>query len=88
MANVKGTTGTGFNFEIDRAAVDMELLDELADMQDNPAKTGRVLQRLLGPEQKRALYDHIRDEAGHVPIDKAAAELVDIFGAFDSGKNC
>lgn len=87
MATVKGRTKTGFDFEIDRGAVDMELLDELADMQDNPAKTGRVLQRLLGPEQKRALYDHIRDENGRVPIDSAAAELVDIFGAFDTGKN-
>lgn len=83
----KGKTKTGFEFEIDRGVIDMELLDDLADMQDNPALTGRVLTRLLGKDQKKALYDHIRDESGRVPIDKAAAELVDIFGAFETGKN-
>ncbi len=87
MEKEKGRTKSGFEFEIDRSVIDMELLDELADMQENPALTGRVLARLLGKEQKRALYDHIRDENGHVPIDKAAAELVDIFKAFENGKN-
>lgn len=87
MEKEKGRTKSGFEFEIDRGAIDMELLDELADMQDNPALTGRVLARLLGKDQKRALYDHIRDENGRVPIGRAAAELVDIFGAFENGKN-
>lgn len=87
MAIVKGKTETGFEFEIDRDCIDMELLDDLAEMQENPAITGRVLNRLLGKEQKRALYDHVRDEAGHVPIDKAAAELVDIFKGLENGKN-
>jgi hypothetical protein len=87
MEKEKGRTKSGFEFEIDRSVIDMELLDELADMQENPALTGRVLARLLGKDQKRALYDHIRTEDGHVPIDKAAAELVDIFKAFENGKN-
>ena len=87
MEKEKGRTKSGFEFEIDRSVIDMELLDELADMQENPALTGRVLARLLGKDQKRALYDHIRDENGRVPIDKAAAELVDIFGEFENGKN-
>jgi hypothetical protein len=87
MEKEKGRTKSGFEFEIDRSVIDMELLDELADMQENPALTGRVLARLLGKDQKRALYDHIRDENGRVPTDKAAAELVDIFKAFENGKN-
>jgi hypothetical protein len=87
MEKIKGETKTGFKFEFDRANIDMELLDDLADMQDNPAMSGRVLSRLLGSDQKRALYDHIRDEAGHVPIEKAAAELIDIFAESENGKN-
>lgn len=87
MEKIKGETKTGFKFEFDRANIDMELLDDLADMQDNPALSGRVLVRLLGSDQKKALYDHIRDESGHVPIDKAAAELTDIFAGIENGKN-
>lgn len=87
MEKIKGKTKSGFEFEFDRANIDMELLDDLADMQDNPALSGRVLVRLLGSDQKKALYDHIRDESGHVPIDKAAAELTDIFAGIENGKN-
>ena len=87
MATVKGKTKTGFEFEIDSAVIDMELLDDLSDMQENPAVTGRVLNRLLGKEQKKALYDHIRDESGHVPIESAAAELIDLFAGLENGKN-
>lgn len=87
MATVKGKTKTGFEFEIDSAVIDMELLDDLSEMQENPAITGRVLNRLLGKEQKKALYDHIRDESGHVPIESAAAELIDLFAGLENGKN-
>ena len=87
MATVKGKTKTGFEFEIDSAAIDMELLDDLSEMQENLAITGRVLNRLLGKEQKKALYDHIRDESGHVPIESASAELIDLFAGLENGKN-
>lgn len=87
METVKGKTQSGFEFEINKSNIDMELLDMLADLDDNPALIGKVLKTLLGEEQKRALYDFVRDDSGHVPIDKTTAELIDIFNSFQNGKN-
>lgn len=87
METVKGKTRHGFEFEIDKENVDMELLDLLADSIENASLMGRVLTRLLGAEQKKAFYDFIRDEKGHVPIPLASEGIKDIFDAFKDGKN-
>lgn len=84
---VKGATKSGFEFEIDTEAVDMELLDMIGDMDDNPALLGKVLGKLLGKEQKARLYDHVRDEKGHVPPAAVADALAEMFSAFKDGKN-
>lgn len=84
---VKGATKSGFEFEIDTEAIDMELLDMIGDMDDNPALLGKVLGKLLGKEQKARLYDHVRDENGHVPVQAVADALAEMFSAFKDGKN-
>lgn len=84
---VKGATKSGFEFEIDTEAVDMELLDMIGEMDENPVMLGKVLSRLLGKEQKARLYDHVRDEKGHVPVQAVADALAEMFSAFKDGKN-
>lgn len=88
MATYKGTTETGFEFEIDENAIDMELIDLMADASDNNLYTGRVIERMLGKEQKKAFYNHLREKYGKVPIDKASECLADFFNAVTAGKNC
>jgi hypothetical protein len=87
MAEYKGVTKTGFEFVIDEDAIDMELLDDLADASENGAVLGRIIMRMLGKEQKKRFYDFIRNENGKVPIDKASEGLIDFFNAVKAGKN-
>lgn len=84
-----GTTESGFHFEIeDNALNNMELLDVLEETEDNPIGVSKACTLLLGKDQKKALYDHVRREDGTVPIDKVCLELKSIFAALGkTGKN-
>lgn len=81
------TTKNGFSCELDETMLnDMELFDALAafdrgEMNALPS----VVDKIMG-ENKKALYDFVRDERGIVPIDKVVPELRDIILAL-GGKN-
>lgn len=85
---ITGTTASGFAYSIpDENVNDMEFLDALAEAEDgNPLRISKVLRLLLGDEQRKALYDRLRGEDGHVPVESVMAELKDIL-ANDSSKN-
>lgn len=87
MAEVKGKTKSGFEFEFDDDVVDMEMLDCLVEAEDNPAYIGRIIGLMLGKEQKKRLYDHLRDENGKVSIEKTAECLIEFFNTIRDGKN-
>lgn len=76
---ITGTTASGFAFSIsDEAANDMELFDLFAEADQNPLALPPLINRLLGSEQKKRLYDHLRNEHGIVPIDKVGDELLEM----------
>lgn len=86
----KGTTKSGFNFEIDEKVLDdMELIDAMAAAQgDDPTQISVVVVKIFGPEQRKRLYDHVRAEDGRVPVTDVAniiTEIIDSLG--DDGKN-
>ena len=90
---IKGTTKSGFEFEIsENVGDDMELVDAMADClgTDNLKKlTGlsKVLTKLLG-DNKPALYDHVRAKDGRVPTKALEAEVTEMFTAIGAaGKN-
>jgi len=87
MAEYKGVTKSGFEFSINEENIDMELMDDLADAEENNALIGRIIMRMLGKEQKKRFYDFIRTENGKVPIDKASEGMIDFFEAIKAGKN-
>lgn len=67
---------------------DMEFVDLLADTEDDPLKIGRVALMLLGKEQKKNLYDHLRTEDGRVPVTSMNDAIEKIFNALgDESKN-
>ncbi|MDD5883062.1 MAG: hypothetical protein PUD70_03140 [Firmicutes bacterium] len=87
---MKGTTRTGFAFEVDENAFnDMEVVDVLSSEEmDATYKMSFLVNRMLGAKQKKALYDHLRDASGRVPVDAVEREMEDIFAAFgQQGKN-
>ena len=87
---MKGKLKNGFEFDIDEKALDnMELIDAMAEAQeDDPGKFSKATLLLLGKEERKRLYDHLRADDGRVPIQSVADSFVEIFQALgDQGKN-
>ena len=87
---VTGKLENGFEYEIDDAVLDdMEMVDALSEAQStNPLALSTVISKLLGDEQKKALYDAVRREDGTVPIEDITQSIVTIFQSIgDEGKN-
>lgn len=77
---LKGKTETGFSYEVsDESLNDYELVEILAEVDTNPLLLPKLVDKLLGKEQKKKLLDHLRTEDGKVPIDAISAEIMDIF---------
>lgn len=87
---LRGTTKTGFQFEIPEENLDnMELIDALSEAdQGNKLAVSRVCELLLGKSLKKALYDHVRISDGRVPTEALSSEILDIIMyKGESGKN-
>ena len=86
---ISGVTKNGFLFEItDERTDNMELIDALADLDDgNPLAVSKVLTLLLGPEQKKKMYDFVRTEDGIVSAQTVSEMIVEILAAKKETKN-
>ena len=78
----------GFELTIDDVVLDdMELVDLLGELEDDPMKIGKVVKKVLG-DQKNALYDHVRTEDGRVPVSVLTDAITEIFEALgEEAKN-
>ena len=79
---MKGTISGGFEYEImDGAKDDIELLEALRDLdRGNILSAIDALEKLIGVEQKKRLYEHLRDENGKVSgvaVMTALTEMLD-----------
>lgn len=73
-------TESGFICEINPLLLDdMELIDSLAEIEENPLVLPKVIVKLLGSDLKKKLYDHVRAKDGRVPVEAISKELADIF---------
>ena len=85
---MKGKTSTGFEFDIeDERLDDMELVDIMAEIDENPLLMPKLCKMLLGDEQKKRLYDHLRSEDGRVPIEATTTAIQEIFNSPGDLKN-
>lgn len=76
---LKGKTKSGFKFQIDETiADDLELLEDIAKADKDVSVFPSVLEKILGEKQKKALYDHLRDENGRVSTKAAVDEFTEI----------
>lgn len=83
---VSGKTASGFEFKIDEGiADDMEFMELLADAMEDAVRFPKVIEQLLGKDQKKLLYDHIRGDNGRVSIEKAIEEFTEIMNLAGEG---
>ena len=80
---IKGTTESGFNFEVkEELADDFEFLELLGDFSENPLMASKLADKMLGREQKEALKEHLRGEDGRIKTSDMFRELTEIITAF------
>jgi hypothetical protein len=82
MANKKitGTTTSGFKYELEQERLDnYELLEYIVELEENPLMLPKVIDLLLGKDQKEKLKEHVRTENGIVPAEKLSDEITEIF---------
>ena len=84
---ISGVTRSGFAFEVDEGiANDMELFEALCDLDNGDATAVVPVVRAVLGGQKKALYDHLRNEDGRVPVNAVVNEITDIFTTIKDGK--
>lgn len=75
---IKGTTTSGFSYEIEKDSLDDYELFELIASGDFTV-VPKVIERILGEEQKNRLLEHLRGENGRVKMTDMEKALFDIF---------
>lgn len=79
------TTKSGCTLSIDTDNLDdMELLDALAELNENPLLLSKVAIMMIGEENKRRLYEDLRTEKGNIPVqafNDALMEIMELAGA-------
>ena len=87
MKKVKLDSGLTLSVK-DDVMDNMELLDDLVELDEgNGFAISRVLNRVLEPDEKKKLYDHLR-ENGVTKVSKVVDAMKDIFDKLgDNGKN-
>ncbi len=82
---MKGTTTTGFKFDVDEEVLDdMELIDLMAQYNKGDMyAVSDAVTLVLGEDQKKALYEHIRkgNPKGRVSATAVAEAFSEIFDA-------
>jgi len=82
MENLVGVTKSGFAYSIPKSKLNnYELIEALAEMEENPLIFPKVLKLVLGKKQTEKLKNHLRAKDGTIDVDKMNAELKGIFEA-------
>ena len=86
---IEGTTKSGFRFALDEDALDdYELVEALCDVDNgNIGAITKVVDMLLGKEQKCNLKEHLRSEKGKVSAAAMCDEVAQIFELSNKIKN-
>jgi hypothetical protein len=82
---IHGKTKSGFEFSVDPDAVkDMEFIELAAEAENNGLILPKMIEYILGSKQKKALYDHVRNEKGRVMIEDINDEITQIFDSLNT----
>lgn len=86
----KGKTKSGFHYQIPEDVYDdIELVESLAQMYAGDlTAVPTVIEMVLGKEQKKQLYDHLRDDRGRTKATLVMNEMEEMLAALNNnGKN-
>ena len=85
---IEGKTKSGFKYKFPKENLDnYELVEMLAEAEENPLLYPKTVVMLLGKEQTDKLKDHIRTDTGVVPMEKMTEEMQEIFEMQKEVKN-
>lgn len=85
---IKGTTKSGFKYEIPKERLNnYELLEAISELDEDTLMLPKVVDLLLGKDQKKKLTEHLRTKGGIVPMDKMTEEIIEIFQSKSETKN-
>lgn len=87
---LRGKTESGFAFDIDEEILDdYDFLELLCQIDEGETSlTIKMVDMLLGKEQKERLKNHVKTESGRVSARRLLEEVMEIFNATKEGKNC
>lgn len=84
---IKGKTASGFEYKIPKEQLDnYELVEALGEIEENPLVISKIIDMLLGKDQKNNLKEHIRSESGIVSAEKMGEEIKNIFESVNETK--
>lgn len=74
------TTKSGFSVEINEEVLDdIEVFDCICELEEGDIKAYRkLISKILKPEDKERLYDHVRQVDGRVPTSLIGNEVAEI----------
>lgn len=76
---IKGKTKSGFKYEIDEKILnDYRFFELISEIDDKPYKAPKLVETMLGKEQKDKLLAHVEKD-GHVDSKDVMKEIEDIF---------
>lgn len=88
VETIRGKTSTDFEYEFPKENLDnYELVEALADAEENALALPRVVNLLLGKKYADKLKDHVRTDTGVVPSEKLFNEVMEIFQSQKEAKN-
>lgn len=77
---IKGKTSIGFEYEIAEDVLNnYELAEAIGEIDTNPLAITKIVNLLLGNEQKNALKEAVRDENGIVSVTELTNQITEIF---------
>lgn len=77
---LKGTTKSGFKYEIKEETLnDYELFELISEVDEKPLLLPKLVLKLLGEKQKNNLIKHVKKDKDIAPLDKISEEIMEIF---------
>lgn len=85
---ITAKTNDGFEIELDENFLDdAEMIEAMTRLGEDPSAFFILRDRMLTPENKKRLYDHLRNEKGVVPMSALDKALNELLTSFKAGKN-
>lgn len=85
---IKGTTKSGFNYEIsEKRLKNYELFEAIAEAETNELAVPRMVKLLFGEQQAQGLKNHYRDEEGLVDGEAITEAIKEVFEKVNTLKN-